>query len=180
MDSRSKNGLVVLVVVVVGILVAVAFFTPVRQWFGFQGPAIPTDPRADDRTPSFHERALQSGLKFRMNYLPAEQGENFKINLYDHGCGLAVGDFDGDGHDDIYFANQLGPNALYRNKGDGTFVDVTAKAGVALGDRVCVAATFADYDNDGHADLYVTSTRGGNVLFRNMGDGTFKDVTKRP
>jgi hypothetical protein len=50
---------------------------------------------------------------------------------------------------------------------------------VALGDRVCVAATFADYDNDGRQDLYVTSTRGGNVLFHNRGDGTFEDVTDK-
>src|SRR5262249_34095015 len=81
------------------------------------------------------------------------------------------------GFDDIYFCNQLGPNALYRNKGDGTFEDVTEKAGVGLGDRVCVAATWVDYDNDGKLDLYVTSTRGGNVLFKNLGNGKFKDVT---
>ena len=62
-----------------------------------------------------------------MGFLPGEQGEKFKINLYDHGCGVAVADFDGDGHDDVYFLNQLGPNALYRNKGDGTFEDVTAR-----------------------------------------------------
>ena len=49
---------------------------------------------------------------------------------------------------------------------------------MALGDRVCVAATFADYDNDGRPDLFVTSTRGGNVLFHNHGDGRFQDVTK--
>src|SRR5262249_53679712 len=69
-------------------------------------------------------------------------------------------------------------NALFKNKGDGTFVDVTKEAGVAVGDRICVGATFADYDNDGHQDLYVTSARGGNVLFRNQGDRTFRDVTK--
>jgi enediyne biosynthesis protein E4 len=108
-----------------------------------------------------------------MSFLPAEQGENFKVNLYDHGSGVAVGDFDGDGHDDIYFVNQLGGNALYRNRGDGTFEDVTARAGGAVGDRVCTGATFADYDNDGRQDLFVTSTRGGNILFRNQGDGTF-------
>jgi hypothetical protein len=133
-------------------------------------------------TPSrrgFEEAARQSGIDFRMSFLPAEQGENFKVNLYDHGCGVAVGDYDGDGHEDVFFCNQLGKCALYRNKGDGTFEDVTDKAGVGLGDRVCVAATFADYDNDGHLDLFVTSTRGGNVLFRNRGDGTFEDVTKR-
>jgi hypothetical protein len=113
-----------------------------------------------------------------MAFLPGEQGEKFKINLYDHGCGVAVGDFDGDGFDDVYFVNQLGPNALYRNKGDGTFVDVTNEAGVALGDRICVAATFADYDNSGRQSLFVTSTRGGNVLFKNLGNGKFKDVTE--
>ena len=128
---------------------------------------------------SFRECADEVGLTWQMHFLPGEQGETFKINLYDHGCGLAVGDFDGDGLDDIYFCNQLGPNALYRNKGDGTFEEVAAKAGVALGDRVCVGAVFVDYDNDGHPDLYVTSTRGGNVLFHNRGDGTFEDVTEK-
>ena len=127
----------------------------------------------------FQERAQQAGIAFRMNFLTREQGERFRINLYDHGSGLAVGDYDNDGHEDIYFLNQHGPNALYRNIGNGTFVDVTAKAGVALGDRISVGATFADYDNDGWADLFVTSTRGGNVLFHNRGDGTFEDVTAK-
>jgi hypothetical protein len=132
----------------------------------------------DPRTLPFWECASEVGIDFRMNFLPGEQGETFKINLYDHGCGLAVGDFDGDDHEDIYFCNQLGGNALYRNQGDGTFADVTAAAGVALADRISVAATFVDYDNDGRLDLFVTSTRGGNVLFRNVGAGRFKDVTQ--
>ena len=125
----------------------------------------------------FQERAREAGITFRMHLLPKEQGEPFHINLYDHGSGLAVGDYDNDGREDIYFLNQLGPNALYRNMGDGSFVDVTAQAGVALGGRISVGATFADYDNDGWADLFVTTTRGGNVLFHNRGDGTFEDVT---
>ena len=125
----------------------------------------------------FQERAAEAGITFRMHDLPKEQGETFHINLYDHGAGLAVGDYDNDGREDVYFVNQLGRNALYRNTGNGAFVDVTEKAGVGLGDRVSVAATFADYDNDGWADLFVTSTRGGNVLFHNRGDGTFEDVT---
>src|SRR6516225_423210 len=78
----------------------------------------------DEAAPGFQDRATESGLTFRMQFLAKEQGEKFKINLYDHGSGVAVADYDGDGHDDIYFVNQLGPNALYRNKGDGTFTVV--------------------------------------------------------
>lgn len=127
----------------------------------------------------FEDRTLESGIAFRMNFLPKEQGEKFKINLYDHGCGVIVGDYDGDGHDDLYFLNQLGRNALYKNKGDGTFTDTTESAGVGVGDRICVAGTFADYDNDNDQDLFVTSTRGGNILFENQGMGKFKDVTQQ-
>jgi hypothetical protein len=126
----------------------------------------------------FREVARERGINFRMTFLPGEQGENFKVNLYDHGCGLAVGDYDGDGDDDVLFLNQLGGNALYRNRGDGTFDDVTAQAGpLALTDRICVGAAFGDYDNDDDQDLYVTSTRGGNALFENIGGGRFRDVT---
>ena len=77
------------------------------------------------RAPGFRERAREAGLDFRMNLLPNEQGGNYNINPYDHGAGVAVGDYDGDGREDIYFVNQLGPNALYRYNGDGTFTDVT-------------------------------------------------------
>jgi hypothetical protein len=127
----------------------------------------------------FQERAKEAGIAFHMNFLPKEQGERFRINLYDHGSGLAVGDYDNDGREDIYFLNQHGTNALYRNRGDGTFEDVTAKAGVALGDRVSVGATFADYDNDGREDIYFLNEHGTNALYRNRGDGTFEDVTSK-
>ena len=169
MSSRTRS----LVMVLGGTAVLAA--AAAGAWLIFGGG---TGPRPDPKSLLFRECAAEVGLDFQMHFLTNEQGETFKINLYDHGCGVAVGDFDGDGHDDIYFVNQLGKNALFRNRGDGTFEDVTEKAGVALGDRVCVAATFVDYDNDGRLDLFVTSTRGGNVLFRNMGGGKFKDVTK--
>src|SRR6266702_9003792 len=164
---RFVLGLVLVALVVAGGGAYVA-------WQATRGSG-PTDPH----TPGFREDLAASGIKFRMSFLPSEQGEKFKINLYDHGSGVAVGDFDNDGHDDIYFVNQLGANALYRNRGDGTFEDVTDKAGVGLGDRICVAAAWGDYDNDGYPDLFVTSTRGGNVLFHNEGNGTFTDVTKK-
>ena len=89
--------------------------------------------------------------------------------------GAAVGDYNNDGFEDL-FLTYWGQNVLYRNNGDGTFTDVTQHAGVGLGDRVCVAAAWGDYDNDGYPDLFVTSTRGGNVLFHNNGDGTFTEA----
>ncbi|HUY34155.1 MAG TPA: CRTAC1 family protein [Pirellulales bacterium] len=143
-------------------------------------PAIQTGgPGGPARSPGFRDAAQESGIDFRMSFLPREQGVlSFKVNLYDHGCGVAVADYDGDGHDDVFFLNQLGPNALYHNRGDGTFDDVTREAGpLALADRICVGATFGDYDNDADQDLYITSTRGGNVLLENLGDGRFRDVT---
>jgi hypothetical protein len=182
MAKLFRGGAAAFGVVALGVLVAALTFPSIRHWFGIGSAAPPRGELTDEQTAEpragFRERAREAGITFRMHFLPAEQGEDFKINLYDHGCGLAIADFDSDGHDDIYFVNQLGPNALFRNKGDGTFEDVTGQAGVGLGDRVCVAAAFADYDNDGHPDLFVTSTRGGNVLFHNEGNGTFRNVTK--
>jgi len=103
------------------------------------------------------------------------------------GPGVAFLDYDGDGWMDLYIVNS-GPcdffqpkaplrNALYRNNRDGTFTDVTEKAGVA-GGTFGMGVAVADYDNDGHADLLVTSY-GGCILYRNNGDGTFTDVTKK-
>jgi len=136
-------------------------------------------PAPAPRTPGFRDATPESGLAFRMSFLPNEQGETFKVNLYDHGCGVAVADYDGDGDDDVLFLNQLGPNALYRNEGDGTFGDVTEEAGpLAMTDKIKVGAAFGDYDNDDDQDLYITTTRGGNVLFENVGGGRFRDVTE--
>jgi len=147
---------------------------------GDEAPRKGTAPAAAAASASamrFTETAEAAGLRFRMAFLPGEQGEHFKINLYDHGSGVAVADVDGDGDEDVYLCNQLGSNALFLNDGKARFTDATARAGVGLGDRICVAAAFADVDGDGDQDLYVTSTRGGNVLFRNRGDGTFEDAT---
>jgi hypothetical protein len=177
MSTRQRIGLLGLVAFVSAVASA-SYLLTVRQWAVRPESAPTASSRPGNRPPGFQERAQEAGLNFRMSFLPGEQGENYKINLYDHGSGIAVGDYDGDGRDDIYLVNQLGPNALYHNNGDGTFSDVTAKAGVGLGDRICVAAAFVDYDNSGRQSLFVTSTRGGNVLFKNLGDGLFKDVTR--
>jgi enediyne biosynthesis protein E4 len=75
---------------------------------------------------------------------------------------MAVADVDGDGWLDLYFTTQLGRNRLYRNLGGNRFEDVTAQAGVGLTDQISVAASFADIDNDGLPDLFVTTVRHGN------------------
>ncbi|MGA9063178.1 MAG: CRTAC1 family protein [Terracidiphilus sp.] len=102
-------------------------------------------------------------------------------------AGLGVIDFDGDGWPDLYCVNgaalpqleKTGPsfwNRLYRNNRDGTFTDVTEKAGVA-GHGYGMGVAVGDYNNDGHEDLFVVGVH-GNQLFRNNGDGTFTDVTE--
>ena len=120
-----------------------------------------------------------------------------------YGMGVACADFDGDGWTDIYLLN-LGPNQLFRNRGDGTFEDVTERAGVG-GSEWSSSAAFFDYDRDGRLDLFVVnyiqwslatevpcSSRGGtpdycspmsyrapsrSSLYRNLGDGRFRDVS---
>ena len=119
-----------------------------------------------------------------------------------YGMGVAVGDYDNDGYPDLYVTS-YGKNILYHNNGDGTFSDVTAKAGVAAGGW-SVSAGFFDYDNDGKLDLFVTRymewdtkhskdcggnyhtycppgefPRTTNTLYHNRGDGTFEDVSER-
>lgn len=93
------------------------------------------------------------------------------IDLYGNN-GVAAGDYDNDGLDDLYICQPAGlPNRLYRNRGDGTFEDVTEKAGVgALDNTAC--ALFADFDNRGLQDLLVVCGSGP-LLFQNRGDGTF-------
>lgn len=124
----------------------------------------------------FSDRIADSNITFR-NRVVEDAAISYKAVHYDHGNGVAVADVDLDGKYDIYFVNQVGGNELWRNLGGGKFEDITAKAGVAVDDRIGVSATFADIDNDGDADLYVTSVRRGNVLFENQGDGRFKDIT---
>jgi len=122
-----------------------------------------------------------------------------------YGMGIAVGDYDNDGFEDVYVTN-YGGNTLYRNNGDGTFEDVTARAGVRAGGW-STSAGFFDYDNDGKLDLFVAryvdwsfsknrycgEKKEGyraychpdnfepvtNILYHNQGDGTFADVSSK-
>lgn len=127
---------------------------------------------------AFTDRREESGITFE-HQVVADAAKLYKPNHYDHGNGIVVADVDGDGLYDIYFVTQLGRNELWKNLGNGRFRDITEQAGIGVADRVSVTASFADYDNDGDPDLFVTTVRMGNVLFENDGAGRFTDVTER-
>lgn len=124
----------------------------------------------------FSDQVKASGITF-LHRVVDDAGRDYKGVHYDHGNGVAVADVDGDDRLDVYFTTQLGRNELWRNVGGGQFENVTAKADVGLGDRISVTASFADVDNDGDADLFVTTVRDGNVLLLNDGSGVFEDVS---
>lgn len=120
------------------------------------------------------------------NDLPETQAFNHFIwDSYYNGGGVAAGDVNNDGLTDLYFTNTMKPNALYINKGDFKFEDVTAKAGVDGGAGVNWGTTMADINGDGWLDIYVCksgATAGldlkRNQCFINQGDGTFKEMAK--
>lgn len=97
------------------------------------------------------------------------------IREYGSSFGCAWGDYDNDGDFDLYVGRN-GNNRLYRNNGDGTFDDVSVEAGVDH-NGWAVGVTWGDYDNDGWLDVHVAIHQGDDVLYRNLGDGTFEDVT---
>jgi hypothetical protein len=131
---------------------------------------------------TFTDVAAQAGLRFTHDSGPTPEHRQPESM----GSGLAWLDYDNDGWMDLYVV-QSGPyppngsararDRLFHNNRDGTFTDVTEKAGLhdtAYG----MGVVAADYDNDGFTDLYVTNV-GGNILYHNNGDGTFTDVTAR-
>src|SRR5580704_338576 len=137
----------------------------------------PTAPAFEEMSPSATKiNWIHSNGRSPEWYLPETVGA---------GCGFL--DFDNDGWMDIYLVNS-GPcdfytpprplrNALYRNNRDGTFTDVTEKAGV-VGGGYGMGVAVGDYNGDGYPDLYVTQY-GRSILYRNNGDGTFTDVTEK-
>ena len=132
--------------------------------------------------PQFEDVTVKTGITFQHTADPSK-----KYIVESMSGGVILFDYDRDGWLDIYFTNaptvamavkgQTSKGALYHNNHNGTFTDVTAKAGLAT---ACFAmgGAVGDYNNDGRPDLYLTCL-GGNVLYKNNGDGTFTDVTAK-
>jgi hypothetical protein len=132
----------------------------------------------------FEEVAAKAGLKFELRNGAIGEFHQPELML----GGVAVLDYNNDGCMDIFFTNgaampslkKTGPqffNRLFRNNCDGTFTDVTDKAGVA-GEGYSMGVAVADYDNDGYPDIFVAGVN-RNILYHNRGDGTFEDVTEK-
>jgi hypothetical protein len=132
----------------------------------------------------FEDVAAKSGLKFELHNGAAGEFHQPELML----GGVAVLDYNNDGCMDVFFTNGAAMpslkktgwqyfNRLFRNNCDGTFTDVTEKAGVA-GDGYSMGVAVADFDNDGYEDIFVTGVN-RNILYHNRGDGTFEDVTEK-
>src|SRR5437868_570673 len=133
------------------------------------------------KAPQFEDITAKTGVTFQHISSPDK-----KFIVESMSGGVLLLDYDRDGWLDIYFTNaptvdmalksQKARGALYHNNHDGTFTDVTDKAGIAT-PCFAMGGTVGDYNNDGWPDIYVTCL-GDNVLYRNNGDGTFTDVAK--
>ena len=151
-------------------------------------PSSPPPPGAKSQmctnrtVPELVDVTEKSGIRFRHLSAPEK-----KYIVESMSGGVLMLDYDRDGWPDIYFTNaptvemalkgKKARSALYHNNHDGTFTDVTDKAGVAT-PCFAMGGAVGDYNNDGYPDIYVTCL-GGNILYRNNGDGTFTDVAKQ-
>ncbi len=133
----------------------------------------------------FEDVSRAAGIRFRHERAASRE----KLYVETMGAGVGWIDFDQDGWLDAFFVNsgstpEFRPSkppqpALYRNLGDGTFVDVTERSGLTVGAGFFFfGVAVGDYDNDGYPDLYVSGYR-GSLLYRNTGLGTFENVTAR-
>jgi tetratricopeptide (TPR) repeat protein len=151
---------------------------PFIAWLSAGGALLLASPNGV----TFEDVAASSGVVFRHDN--AASSEKYLIETM--GAGAAWIDYDNDGFLDIYLVNSAPTklyqpehslrSALYRNKGDGTFTDVTQQSGVGAAGLFGMGVATGDWDNDGDTDLFVTGYD-RSILYRNEGDGRFIDVT---
>jgi hypothetical protein len=168
------------------------------------GPGVSTNSPKDPCTARLYRNDLVVNADGTRSLKFTDVTEASGLCSRGYAMGVAVGDIDNDGCVDVFITHFGAPNQLFRNNCDGTFSDVTKKAGVAGNGRWGASATFVDYDRDGFLDLYVanyvdysiehnqkcyasTSARDycapsgyktvPGILYRNRGDGTFEDVS---
>jgi hypothetical protein len=156
-----------------------------QQFGGMASRGVKPQPRGKPSGLPFHAHftdvAAQAGLRSPVIF---GASDHFDYNLESMGCGVAFLDYDNDGWLDIFLLSgtrREGPvegatNRLYKNNRDGTFSDVTAKAGLTR-QGWGFGVTVGDYNNDGFEDIFITGWP-RNTLYRNNGDGTFTDVTE--
>ena len=156
-----------------------------QQASGMASRGVAPQPRGKPSGLPFHARftdvAAKAGLREPVIYGPTGRADYILESM---GCGIAFLDYDNDGWLDIFVLSGTrrdgsaanATNRLYKNNRDGTFTDVTAKAGLTSRGWAC-GVTIGDYNNDGFDDIFI-SQWGQNVLYRNNGDGTFTDVTR--
>ncbi len=156
-----------------------------RSFFQFAGSLLVARSVVAAPGPAFTDIAASAGLTGARNVSGSAGDKQFLLE--EMGCGVAIIDYDNDGWPDLFFVNgssldvdrqtRKPTSYLFHNNRDGTFTDVSRKAGFThsgWGQACCVG----DYDNDGFDDLFVTYW-GRNVLYRNNGDGTFTDVSEK-
>jgi enediyne biosynthesis protein E4 len=181
---------------ILGMLVTLSFLCVPAAGFGQTGMGTPTPLSPAERKKAEAERAATGPLqnypqlvnitkstRISFDHKSSPEGKYIAESM---GGGVALIDYDGDGWPDIYFTNAQSVDmalhgvksrsALFHNNHDGTFTDVTDKAGVGY-PCWAMGAVVGDYNNDGRPDLLVTCLNGV-VLYRNNGDGTFTNVTK--
>lgn len=146
--------------------------------------AVQTDYNNDGRMDVFVVRGAWLRAPVRPSLLRNNGNGTFSDVTQKAGLGSPINaisaswaDYDNDGHLDVFIPCESQPNRLYRNKGDGTFEEVSARAGVRGTGRHGKGAAWLDYDNDGYPDLFVTYYEGYSQLLRNNRNGTFTDVT---
>ena len=165
------------------VIIAVPFFAAIG--LAIRLDSGPIRRPADAARPGFslHDETAAAGIHF-VHHRPTFDAKiaNIEPHVAAVGASVSVADFDGDGWPDLYFTNsRFGtPNALYRNKHDGTFEEVAASAGLAdlnrVGEGVSMGGVWGDFDNDGREDLLVYRY-GYLALFRNLDGHHFQDIT---